>query len=94
MLIHEAGPYNCFHKLRYLIGIRHDRENKPVATNELAKLFLCHWCLSVWVAAFFVFGLLYRPDWMFVISLPFGLSAVSILITEGLAWLAHHTERS
>lgn len=93
LLIHEAGPYNMFHRLRYLAGVRHNRENQSVATNELAKLFLCHWCMSWWVALVFTIGLCYRPDWLFTLSLPFALSAVSILITEGI-WPGRHTEHS
>lgn len=88
LLMHEAGPYNVFHRLRYLVGVRHNRENQSVATNELAKLFLCHWCLSLWVSLIVVAFLCFRPDWTFTVLLPFALSAVSILFAEVFSWLA------
>lgn len=49
-LLHkEAGPYDIFAIIRDKVGITYDQRNIPFADNELGKVFLCMWCLSVWV---------------------------------------------
>lgn len=94
LLMNEAGPYNVLHRLRFWAGIRHNRENAPIATTELAKVFQCHWCLSLWVSLVFVVGLCFSPGWTFTAALPFALSAVSILIAEVFSWLGRVTAHS
>jgi hypothetical protein len=53
LLSKEDGPYGVFEKLRQIVGIR-----KMVQYTELAKLWGCVWCMSVWTTAAF-FGLWY-----------------------------------
>lgn len=49
-LLHkEAGPYNVFAIIRDKVGITYDQRSLPVADTELGKIFLCMWCLSIWV---------------------------------------------
>lgn len=49
MLGREHGPWSIFDKFRDLVGIEYDEYNNKIATNEIAKMVNCFWCLSVWV---------------------------------------------
>ena len=49
MFVYERGPENIFERLRYRIGIRFNEYSQPFGTNVVARLFLCHKCLSVWM---------------------------------------------
>ena len=52
----EAWPYEILEKFRALIGMRFDEkgrafpENQP---NEVAKVFLCMWCSTVWIGVIY-----------------------------------------
>lgn len=59
MLVKEDGPSHVFERLRYRLGIRRDQDNPDVTYAKdpdsfFATLFLCPWCLSVWIAGLFV----------------------------------------
>lgn len=56
LLVKEAGPYEVFGRLRELVGLTNNEHGQRVAANELAKLFMCVYCMSVWVGL--AFGLL------------------------------------
>lgn len=53
---YEPGPYGILERLRTLIGMHFDEkgrafpENQP---NELAKVFICMWCSSVWIGVIY-----------------------------------------
>jgi len=49
MFVYERGPEDIFSRLRTLIGVRFNEYSVPYGTNVVARLFLCHKCLSVWV---------------------------------------------
>jgi len=53
LLSKEDGPFRVFAIVRECIGIRQMTE-----LNELAKLWACVWCMSVWTALAF-WGLWY-----------------------------------
>lgn len=84
LLMYEEGPYTLFGKLRTRIGKK----------SELAKIFSCFWCLSIWVGVLVTVGICFRPDWTFTICLPFGLSAIAIILAEAFAWHAHRIAHS
>lgn len=77
LLVHERAPFAMLTKFRRAIGIRYDRHSNIVASNELGELFLCVFCLSVWVGILIAF--LHYRDWAFI---PYGLaySAISCLL--------------
>lgn len=82
LLVNEPGPFHVFSRLRYVAGVREDEDGDPVATNELAKIFTCVWCASVWVG-FAIVGLWYfAPEPLFIFCLPFALSTVAVAIQE------------
>lgn len=60
-LYRERGLFNIFGRLRNLLGIYQipKKENDIISydlesDNELGKMFLCFWCLSVWVSLAYV----------------------------------------
>jgi hypothetical protein len=70
LLAHERAPFALLSRFRRAIGIRANAHNELEASNELAELFMCVFCLSVWVgfgiawlhyrsADFVVYGLAY-----------------------------------
>lgn len=49
LIVYEDGPLELVARFRYAIGIRYDEYNQRRTSNELAKLFNCMFCTSVWV---------------------------------------------
>lgn len=74
LLIKEDGPYDVFGRLRDAVGITYDERSRPVAGSELAKIFLCFWCMSIWVGLFIT--LLTAPRRWYINALAY--SAVTI----------------
>lgn len=61
MLVYERGPFAIFDRWRDLIRIKEVemttqtsygefKEKKRAPTNELGQLFVCIYCLSIWIA--------------------------------------------
>lgn len=76
----EAGPLNIFYKFREAVGVHHD-DNGNIAEIEerwLPRLVSCVWCLSMFLALFYVPLWYFFRDVMFWISLPFAISAIAI----------------
>ena len=86
LLVEERGPYDIFGKLRARLGIKYDQNSFPYVTYrnglrmELGELFLCIWCLSVWVGLAWTVAYLLMPTVTFWISLPFALSTTAIVL--------------
>lgn len=79
LLVEEAGPFEVFGKLRHAVGVRYDAKSEQYATNELAKLFLCVWCMSIWVGVIITILLYFFPEFTKWVSAPLAFSALSIL---------------
>ena len=75
----EEGPYNILSKLRAKVGVRYSGEI-VVAHGELAKLFSCTWCLSVWIGAIASVAYYYLREPIVWIALPLALSAAAIIV--------------
>lgn len=88
LLIQERGPYDMFGKLRAKVGIRYDANSFPYVLygngwkTEVAEVFLCAWCMSMWVGIAITLLFMEWPRLIFGAMLPFALSAISILIQE------------
>lgn len=82
LLAWESGPYEILLKIRYAIGVRYDELNKPYGGNEVAKMILCLYCNTVWIALVLV--ILYSMFGTIVLALclPFAISAGAIAIHE------------
>lgn len=80
LLASEDGPFECFGKLRHLLGVRYDQSSQPYGTNWLAKGVTCVWCNSVWFGFFWVILYLFLAQYAVWLAAPLALSAVAILI--------------
>lgn len=77
LLVSEDAPYSLAARFRNYIGIRYDINSKRIATNELARLFMCVWCLSVWIG--WLLALLHENKRTFAVR-GLAYSAVSCLL--------------
>jgi hypothetical protein len=75
----EHGLYEIFDRFRYWIGIRQIMGTEREGQNEIAKLFMCLWCLSIWIGIIQTILWLTIPVYTTWIMIPFALSAVVIL---------------
>ncbi len=80
LLVNERGPWDILERLRYLSGMRYDRDSMPYATTNLSEVLSCVWCLSVWVGI--AFGLFYwlNSSLAVLISLPLALSTTAVIV--------------
>lgn len=82
LLVDEVGPFGVLALFRHRVGIRHDEHSQPYATNELAELFLCVYCLSVWLGIFCAVLYYFYPVATYWLCLPFALSAVACVVSK------------
>lgn len=82
LLIEESGPYAILELFRYQLGIRYNEQNVTYATNELAELFTCHFCLSVWLGIFVAISYYFYPTLTYWLCLPFALSALALVVNK------------
>lgn len=80
LLVEEEGPFLVFVRLRTRAGIEYDDYSERIATTELAKIFNCVWCMSVWVGIFTVIFYWIWPEAIYWIAMPLALSAAAILL--------------
>lgn len=80
ILVHEPAPFELLSRFRHRIGVRFGSVGQPISSGELSKLFLCVWCLSIWIGWFI--ALAHYRSWDFIV---YGLaySAVACLL-EGM----------
>ena len=79
LLAAEEGPYNIFSKLRTKVGIYYIG-GRVDAQTELAKLFSCTWCLSVWIGAIASIAYATIKEPIVWIVMPLALSAAAIIV--------------
>ncbi len=79
LLSAEDGPYKIFNKLRIRIGIHYIGERVNTRT-ELAELFSCTWCLSIWIGAIASVAYYYLREPIVWIVLPLAMSAAAIIV--------------
>jgi hypothetical protein len=92
MLANESGPAAVFVRLRRAVGLASVAVQGPdggweqmqTASNPVAELFLCVWCLSVWTAGL----LMLRP--LKPLRTLLAASSLAILFHEALQWLRSH----
>jgi len=77
MLVHERAPFAMLTRFRRAVGVAYDANSNVYARRELGELFLCVWCLSVWVG--WLIALAHYRSWDFIV---YGLaySAVACLL--------------
>lgn len=88
LLVAERGPFDWFGKLRAKVGIRYDSHSMPYSVyrngwrTEVGEIFLCGWCMSMWVGIVATLLFLEWPRLVFWAMVPFALSALSIFLQE------------
>lgn len=77
LLVSERAPFALLSRFRRRIGIKANARSEMEAANEFAELFMCVWCLSMWIGWGIAF--LHYRSWDFVV---YGLaySAVSCVL--------------
>lgn len=80
MLVRERGPGDVFGKVRDFVGIGWDEYSKPIAQNELAELFLCMFCMTIWIG--WGVALLFAQPYWFMMGFIYSAGA---LMTERIA---------
>ena len=82
LLVNEMGPYDIFETLRYRLGVRYDERSVRYGNNEIAKLFVCVWCLSVWVGSAWATLWGINENMAKILALPFALSAGAVVVEK------------
>ena len=81
LLVHERGPWDSALLIRRVVGgIVHDADGEPVGIPDtmLGGLFGCVWCMSVWVAAAFVW--VHTWQWAGVLIYPLAVAGGALLL--------------
>jgi len=84
MLVNEDGPGAVFSRLRYRLGVRsvvtRGNDGQPeatkVATNAVAELWTCVWCMSFWAALLLALPLT-PVYWLRLVLAASGLAVVA-----------------
>lgn len=50
LIVHDSLPFELGDKFRDKIGVNYDDFGEQVATNQLAQLFTCVWCMGIWIS--------------------------------------------
>lgn len=84
MIVQERGFLDIFLRFRRAMGIVHDDDGRPIMTidSNLARLFNCVWCISMFIALPFALAIYLFQDIMWWLSLPFALSGLAIYIEQ------------
>ena len=88
LLVSEDGPFYLFGRLRNWVGVEYDAYSQPYGSNEVAKIFSCIACMTVWLSALYVLveRLFYpynkRRGLFFLITTPLQISAVALIVNR------------
>ena len=82
LLVREDGPFDIFAKFRKLVGITYNEYSVPVDKNVFAKLLICVWCSSVWIALALAWASEYSVNVLRYVGVSLILSVLTILIDE------------
>ena len=80
LIVDEFGPWDMFAKIRHLFGVKYDSLSNPVGTNMVSRALTCVWCSSIWVGTALAVLWLIDERMALIVSLPFALSTVTIII--------------
>lgn len=82
MIVGEEGPWHVFARIRQWVGVDSNLAGVYPEDRWYVQVFECVWCASVWVGI--ALAALYSVyPWLAVmLSVPFGISAMAIVIHE------------
>lgn len=83
LLCDEEGPWNVFSRLRNKVGVKYNEANELYATNEIAKAFMCLWCISIYVSGIVIILYLLMPVSIYVFA-ALAFSAIAMLADKQL----------
>ena len=75
LFIEDDGPFRILKRFRQFIGVSEFGEVK----NDLAELFICHWCLGIWLSPIVYFGFQYVPWVIWILAIAEGGSLIYAL---------------
>lgn len=78
----EMGPYRVLSSIRYRVGVRFNERSEVYSTNEIAEIFTCLWCMSIWIGVILTILWLVIPTYITILCLPFAFSTLAIVIEE------------
>lgn len=81
LLVNEEGPGKILHKFRKLVGVYYDEWSDKKSDNLVGSLFICVWCMAVWISFIFVYSFKWRVFRKYMVS-SFAVSGLVILIHE------------
>jgi hypothetical protein len=86
LFVREEGPLHIFRRIRELAGITHDDDGNVVIIPDTfrAGILSCVWCFSVWAGIAVTVLWLLLPSASLLLTLPFALSGVAILLDSRL----------
>lgn len=82
LIINDDGPFEVFAKFRHLVGVRYNEHSEAYGTSELAELFTCICCFSIWVGTAWALFYYFYPVIAFWLALPLSFSAVAIIVNK------------
>lgn len=80
LLVQEDGPFYIFDRIRNKVGILWTEDSVPYSNNVIGQIFLCVWCMSVWISFAFFFLYLVFGQLFVWCCWPFALSALACAI--------------
>ena len=83
LLCDEDGPWNVFSKLRNKVGVKYNEQNELYASNEIAKIFTCLWCISYLVGGVVAVVYLLIPSSIYLFA-ALAFSSVAMLADKQL----------
>lgn len=90
LLVHEAGPGHIFVRIRSMAGVKYSPDTfQQFAPTMLAEVFLCVWCMSIYIGTGWALFYYLFPKIAVAVALPLFFSAVSILLDERVQTWQH-----
>ena len=83
LLCDEDGPWRIFSWIRNRVGVKYNEQNELYATNEIAKVFTCLWCMSYIVGIIVVLVYVFVPASVYVFA-ALAFSSISMLADKQL----------
>lgn len=88
----QVGPFDILHKIRIRTGMYYDQWSQPMyKSGSFADMMSCVYCNSIWLGIVFTILWLVNQEVTIIVSLPFALSAMAIIIEE---WKNSHANKT
>jgi hypothetical protein len=75
----ESGPWNFMGFIRHKLGAKYTETGEEYPGNGFVEGLMCVYCNSFWFGIVALVGYFINPRFIIVVSLPFVLSAVTVI---------------